>query len=34
LAITVAGGASIAALLLFIERALYKKKMQEAAAWA
>jgi MFS family permease len=34
LAITVAAGASIAALLLFIERALYKKKMQEAAAWA
>lgn len=33
LAITVAAGASLAALLLYIERSLYKKKMREAAAW-
>jgi MFS family permease len=33
LAITVAVGATAAALLLYIERSLYKKKMREAAAW-
>jgi MFS family permease len=33
LAITVAVGASLAAVLLYIERSLYKKKMREAAAW-
>jgi MFS family permease len=33
LVIVIACGASISALLLFIERSLYKRKMSEAAAW-